>query len=175
MDIRRRQLFRGDISGREQPLLPPWSCSQEQFYDQCSRCGDCITACPEKIIIKSSGGFPAISFQKGECTFCGECASACQADVISMGLNEQPWDLDVSITRSCLCLKNVTCMTCADQCEVEAIRLEPRLGSCAIPRLDSVSCTGCGACFAPCPANAIMIKPAKLTAGQTQSIQGAAL
>ena len=73
----RRALLRGDPTPTEPPLRPPWSVAEDIFTDVCTRCGECLAACPEKILIRGDGGFPGVDFQRGECTFCRACVDAC--------------------------------------------------------------------------------------------------
>ena len=152
----RRQLFRGDTGSKRLPLRPPWSVDELHFIDACSRCGDCIQSCPEQILIKGSGGFPEVNFQHGECTFCGDCVRSCEAPVFNE-LDQAPWQLKAAIGDGCVTHKQVVCRSCAEQCEPEAIRFRLQAGGVGSPELDLSACTGCGACVATCPTQAITI------------------
>ena len=57
----------------------------------------------------------------------------------------------------CLSQRGVTCRVCADHCGAGAIRFRPMRGGIAVPIVDAATCTGCGACRAPCPAAAIAL------------------
>jgi len=65
------------------------------------------------------------------------------------------WRLELRVLDRCLARRQVVCQTCADVCEAEAIRFVPQLGSVATPQIDDDTCTGCGACIAACPENAL--------------------
>jgi ferredoxin-type protein NapF len=150
------QFLRGDISGRNTPIRPPWSHAENTFIDTCTGCGDCITQCPTKIISKGRGNYPVINFKAGECVFCGDCVDACKVDALVNIKGQQPWTVTAAInTENCLAFKGVECRGCYDPCEAESIKITPRLGGVSTPTLDSTLCTGCGACFAICPSNAI--------------------
>ncbi|MGB8052179.1 MAG: 4Fe-4S dicluster domain-containing protein, partial [Azonexus sp.] len=72
---------RGFLRGRPRPkakIRPPWALPETDFVDRCTRCGNCLSACPQKILVAGDGGFPTIDFSQHECTFCGDCATACQ-------------------------------------------------------------------------------------------------
>lgn len=90
--------------------------------------------------------------ERGECTFCGLCAEVCEASVFAEALHMSHV---VAISDDCLVRAGITCMACRDTCPAEAIFMRPRVGGPFLPVLDQARCCGCGACVAPCPANAI--------------------
>jgi ferredoxin-type protein NapF len=149
---------RGLLFGRN-PLLkqtytprPPWANSD--FLDQCTRCGACVSACPTQIVIVGDGGFPQVDFSQGECTFCGDCQSACEPKILTATI---PWPHQIAIGTECLAQQQVDCRVCGEICDVSAIRFVLSAGSVAKPVVNEASCTGCGACIAPCPSAAIRI------------------
>jgi ferredoxin-type protein NapF len=159
----RRQLFRGDAGTKRLPVRPPWSLPETEFTQDCSRCGDCIKHCPEAILIKGSGGFPEVDFQRGECSFCGDCVASCSAPVFK-AINTQPWMLKATIGERCITHQKVVCRSCIEQCQPEAITLVLQPGGVGIPTLDSNLCNGCGACVAVCPTQAISVQHTTATA-----------
>lgn len=157
--VSRRQFLRGNFARRPQPTLrrPPWSLDEAAFSERCTRCDDCLAACPTGVIARGSGGFPEISFAAGACTFCGECAAACRVGAIARRPGAAPWPLKAQIGARCLAYRQTVCRSCGEACEADAIRFLPVLGGAAQPRLDSAACTGCGACVGVCPAQAIEV------------------
>ncbi len=153
-NLTRRALLKAKFNSSQQAIRMPWVRNELEFTDKCSRCYDCMTACPEKILIKGDGGFPEISFNKGECTFCTDCVESCPEDLF-YSFDEKPWSLKAKITEDCFANKKVVCVVCKEQCETEAISFTPKVGSVAQPVLAIELCTGCGACAKPCPTNAI--------------------
>lgn len=135
--------------------LLPWIADTQNFLNSCSQCGDCIAACPEKIIVRGDGGYPNIDFNLGECTFCGKCAESCK-EPIFLPSSASPWHKKARINDSCLAVAQVHCRSCAESCEAQALTFE--LAFNATPQIDSDLCTGCGACVAPCPTQAIVIE-----------------
>ena len=152
--LARRRLFTGAKAAARQLL--PWIISEQLFYDQCTRCNACSSACAENIIVKTSGGFPGIDFQLGECTFCYACADACELPLFHPA-SQPPWQQQVVVQPSCLANQSVTCRSCEDHCEPQAISFRPKLGGPAMPVIDTDLCNGCGACVQPCPTNALNI------------------
>jgi ferredoxin-type protein NapF len=48
-------------------------------------------------------------------------------------------------------------MSCRDACPEQAIVFRPRIGGVFVPDPTEEACTGCGACIAPCPTQAILL------------------
>ncbi len=157
MDVARRGFLRGKFRQVTDEPRPPWALGAMDFEAHCIRCGDCINACPTRVIRVGDGGFPTMDFSHGECTFCGDCASVCKPGALSREHDAAPWALKANLGEACIANKGVECRICGENCEVGAIRFRPALGGIARPTLDEDSCTGCGACVAPCPVDAISV------------------
>lgn len=159
--IQRSDFLRGALYAKAMPFRPPWAIAEPAFTDACTRCGDCLTACPESILAPGRGGFPEIDFRKGACSFCGACVGACKAGALKRGDAENPWRLGPGRLGArvsgdtCLSMKGVTCRVCGDRCEARAISFTLAVGGRASPCVALTECTGCGACVAPCPTAAI--------------------
>lgn len=152
---------RGFLRGRPRPkaeIRPPWALAEAAFIDRCTRCDDCLPACPQSILIGGDGGYPTVDFSLGECTFCGACVTACRPQALIRADNQAPWHLKALISDLCLARQGVECRVCGDFCDVRAIRFTPRLGGSPLPEIAAEQCTGCGACQAPCPSQAIAIR-----------------
>ncbi len=151
---------RGFLRGKRTPvdvIRPPGSSSEEQFTDQCQRCGDCVNVCETGVLVKGDAGFPEMNFNKAGCSFCHQCISTCEHQALNIRhqLTVQP-----EINTQCLATNRVHCRTCQEFCEVEAIAFQLAAGGIALPQIDSNLCTGCGECVSGCPVNAIkMIQP----------------
>lgn len=155
--VSRRQFLQGEFKSRGLPQRPPWARVEDAFIDACSRCGKCVAECPTKILVLVRG-FPEVDFKRGECTFCGACTSACKDGALVRGeAQKEPWPIKAQIANSCLAWHGVECRVCADPCHPGAIRFSPNLGGPPLPEVDANSCTGCGACVAPCPVAAISL------------------
>lgn len=144
------------LSGRPQQMfrpLPPGA--DAASLAACTGCGDCVEACPEAIL-RISDHRVIVDFTGGECSFCGACAEICDEAVFT---GSAVMHHRIAIAGTCLARRGVTCMTCRDACPEAAIRFRPRIGGPFLPELDPFACTGCGACIAPCPADAISAAP----------------
>ncbi|GIU18210.1 MULTISPECIES: ferredoxin-type protein NapF [unclassified Shewanella] len=152
----RRRLFNRKKSDA---VRPPWVKQSIEFTDQCTRCDKCISACETKIIVKGDGGFPEIDFKLDECTFCKECANACPEDLFE-DTNTTPWQVKAKIQDSCMAYQGSWCQSCKDSCDSRAISFTLAVGKAPLPQIDLEACTGCGACVAPCPSTAIIVRTA---------------
>lgn len=155
--ISKMNLLSGDIRGKNSPQRPPWAVDESLFDDLCTNCGDCITACPENILTFARGQLPVVNFSFGECAFCAKCEVACKANALDSSINSQPWEIKAVIADSCLSKQKVTCRTCEDQCQFDAIHFKLAVGGVATPEISIQNCNGCGACFALCPTHSISI------------------
>lgn len=156
--ISRMQLLSGDLSGKNAPLRPPWALEESVFIERCTRCGECIQACPGQLLAEGRGKFPRMDFSNGGCDFCGECLAVCKPKaLVAGGEGARPWAVKAAILSACLSLNAVICRACGEACGERAIRFQLQPGGVATPILDRDSCTGCGACFAVCPIKAVEI------------------
>ncbi|WP_282027936.1 ferredoxin-type protein NapF [Ruegeria faecimaris] len=165
-----RRAFLGVTAFREDSNLvrPPGSVVPG-FADQCSKCGDCVEACPESVIAIGQDGYPVFQPTEGPCTFCGSCAQSCPTDALDIErLQDWPWRASVEAA-SCLSVNGVSCRVCQDNCDQNAISFRLQMGGRADPSLDLDACTGCGSCMVSCPVDAVTLK--RKTISQTEISQ----
>ena len=161
----RRELFQGfrkkpapEVDCK--PEILPWMFDRS-ILENCTGCGDCVAACPENVIQINGNNRATVDFQKGECIFCSECADVCRENVFLSpeGRKETPpWNAQIDIAKTCLAFDEIVCQACRDHCMEKVISFPPVMGATARPNLDLESCTGCGACVASCPTEAITIQ-----------------
>lgn len=157
MDFSRRRFLGVEVLHQTMPLRPPWAQPETDFQHNCTRCGDCVAQCPEKILIqKTAASYPSVDFSRGECTFCGDCVEVCATTALNMN-QTIAWPYQAQVSKRCLTEDNIVCFSCAEQCEVGAIDFAPS-STVSKPIINTNLCTGCGACVAPCPTQAIEVK-----------------
>jgi ferredoxin-type protein NapF len=132
---------------------------ERDFLDHCDRGAECVKACPTGVLAVGAGGHPVLRFSGGECTFCGLCVDACPSGALFRDKEgAAPWALVPRISEACVAYKKVECRICAEACDARAIRFQLQAGSVAQPVVEGSQCSGCGACVAPCPTDAITLE-----------------
>ena len=143
---------------------PPGAVDELSFLSGCTRCNECIIACPVSAIVhaparfREAAGTPMIDPYTTACIMCADtpCITACKPGVLRA---DQPPKMGVAWIQTMACLAHTGsfCTVCSERCPVpEAI--EVRAGK---PRIREDVCTGCGVCAAVCPAptNAVVVMP----------------
>ncbi len=143
---------------------PPGAVDEPTFLAECTRCDECVRACPHDAIIHAPSrlreieGTPIIDPDRQPCLLCDDlpCVSACEPDVLSRAVPVMMGTAQIR-SQTCLAWNSSTCTVCSEQCPVEgAIVIEE-----GKPRVVEETCTGCGVCRYVCPApeNAILLMP----------------
>lgn len=139
-------------------VRPPGALPEAAFLGACTRCGECMTACPVHALLPlgSETGFasgtPVLRPDVNACVMCLDmpCASHCPTDALAVP--DDNWRrvklARITIdTGSCLPYHDTECGVCAQVCPVgyDALHLDemgrPVLGD---------ACTGCGICIIVC-------------------------
>jgi len=156
--INRHQLLRGQFAG-DNAIRPPWSIDELAFTENCTRCYKCADVCHSHLIVKGSGGFPEISFNRQGCDFCESCVRACPEDVLYIDEinNQAAWQQTAEISNECFSMRGIVCRSCGEICESRAIQFKPDIGGRTQVILNTTACNGCGECVHVCPAGAIKI------------------
>ncbi len=157
VDASRRLFLRGKPT-QEAPAAPrpPWALSPDAaFTTACTRCGDCVRACPRTVLVVGDGGFPRIDFSQAGCSLCGDCSRACTTGAIQAARPEPAFPWKVHVQEHCLARRGVECRVCGDACDARALRFVPALGGIAQLQVLADRCTGCGDCQPTCPVQAL--------------------
>lgn len=142
---------------------PPGAIDEASFMSGCTRCGDCIEACPVDAIVlaparfRQAAGTPMIDPYNSPCVMCEgtPCIAACEPGVLGSG------DLKMAkasiLGHACLAYQGSFCTVCSERCPV-AGAIEDEGGR---PRIVEEVCTGCGVCqyVCPAPSNAVLLMP----------------
>lgn len=162
----RRSFFKfGFLKGKEQAIKkikekvprigirPPGAIEEEEFLLACTRCEDCVTACPHGVIFKAKytesniyGNTPFMDFSHKACEMCTDfpCITACKTGALLP--NEELKKVGVAeVNREhCLVQQGQYCDYCLRSCpkEYNAISVDDK----RMPVIDVEKCVGCGKC-----------------------------
>lgn len=141
------------------PIRPPGALSELEFLASCTRCGDCISACPYGALKKQpieSGlaqSAPYIEPATQACHLCPDtpCITACNEGAL-LPVAPANIAMGTAVVQSgqCMTFDNKVCTLCYDACPYpeKALAIDenfhPRVGD---------ACTGCGLCEQHCPVN----------------------
>ncbi|UWX03846.1 ferredoxin-type protein NapF [Pseudoxanthomonas sp. NC8] len=152
--LTRRALLFGESPVGTVAMRPPRAVEAGLFAERCTRCDDCVRACPEQVLVRDGDGLPRFDPTRGECTFCGDCVQACASGALQASV-APPWELRASVHEGCLPAHGVVCASCREVCPESAIHVAP--GARGAATVDAARCSGCGACVAICPVGAITL------------------
>ena len=147
-------------------LVPFGAGSVKSFYDHCTACQLCVSACPNGVL-RPSTDFehflqPQMGYEKGYCRpECTACSQVCPAGAIRPVTPDQKQTIQIGIAHVNLELcfaaqGKESCGNCAYHCPSGAIRMVDMEGSpYRIPTVAEVHCIGCGACENLCPSRPV--------------------
>jgi MauM/NapG family ferredoxin protein len=145
-------------------LRPPGALPEPEFLAACTRCTDCIEACPYTAIRRLGpefgdvAGTPAIIPLDSPCYLCPDmpCIPACKPLALRpTAKRDVTMGLAVLDRTACYVAQGQPCDYCVERCPLkhEAIAF----GDDGVPVIDEQRCTGCGVCAYLCPPDAIAV------------------
>lgn len=145
-------------------LRPPGALPDLEFLDACSRCGECVKACPVGAIVTSpdvAGNAPHILAERQPCTLCDAlaCMTACPTGALSfvprlqIRMGRAHWGAG-----KCLRSGGELCTLCVEACPLGSAALDINSDGEIVVH---DACTGCGVCQFVCPTTprAIVVTP----------------
>lgn len=143
----------------ERYVRPPGALPEVAFLAACTRCGECVAACPPKVIrtVPTSGGLaagtPYLDVVRSPCIACPDmpCAAACPTDALTVpaggwtGLTLGRLEF---LPERCVTYRGTPCRACADACPVGERALT--MDDLGHPVLREEGCVACGVCIRAC-------------------------
>ena len=142
--------------------LPPGAVPD--FYSVCTRCNECVKACPHWAIRYAGpdmgprlDGFPIITPGDSPCKLCSDlpCIGACEPGALkALPIKDiRLGALAVIDYTACSVPQGKACDVCHKTCPVgdQAIRVDAQ----GLPQVIDAGCTGCGVCVQECPTGCI--------------------
>ena len=147
-------------------LVPPGAGSVKSFYDHCTACQLCVSACPNGVL-RPSTDFehflqPEMGYENGWCRpECHACSDVCPAGAIRPLKPGQKQTIQIGLAHVnlelCFAAKGeASCGNCAYHCPSGAIRMVDMEGcEFKVPTVAEAQCIGCGSCENLCPSRPI--------------------
>lgn len=144
---------------------PPGALRESDYLATCTRCTECVKACPVHAIITDgavSGGAPFINSDSQPCVMCDSlaCMSACPTGALAI-VPRFDIDMGTAVWAEDLCLlsRQQPCEACVVTCPMGSAAIE-QMGAeeRREVRIHPLACTGCGMCQNVCPASPAAIR-----------------
>ena len=148
-------------------LRPPGAADEALFLERCTRCGDCVKACPYQTIRVDARGLPVIFPDEVPCHLCEDfpCISACGTEALLPVASRAQVTMGLAIVSYRNCTAEQGCHACVSQCPTGALTMDFEAYRLSV---DSDRCVGCGMCEQTCKTVndkiAIRVTPARLLA-----------
>lgn len=134
-------------------VRPPGAISEEQFLIKCTRCNDCVNACPHNAIFKPSftsvgiyGDTPFLDLKHQACFYCEDfpCITSCKSGALIQESDLLKIGIAKFDDQHCLVSQGQYCDYCAKSCPsgIDALKI----GNDRKPIIDESKCVGCGKC-----------------------------
>jgi ferredoxin-type protein NapG len=132
-------------------LRPPGAVEEALFLDRCTRCGDCLPACPYGSIKNDpANGYPVIFANESPCQLCEDfpCVAACETEALLPLGERAEVRMGLAVVNPATCTADQGCRFCLSRCPCEAIMVVGFDDS--YPTVDQEKCVGCGICEQVC-------------------------
>jgi ferredoxin-type protein NapG len=133
-------------------LRPPGAVEEAEFLERCTKCGDCISACPYLAIRQHPyEEMPVIFPEDSSCQLCDDfpCIKACEADALLPVDGSYEANMGLAVVSHKNCTAEHGCNACVSKCPVQAIGMD---FSAIRITVDESLCVGCGMCQQICRA-----------------------
>ena len=146
-------------------LRPPGAVSESLFLERCTRCGDCVKACPYgSILFDTHNGSPILFPDEVPCHLCETlpCAAACATDALIVPDSFDQISMGLAVVSERSCTADQGCNACISRCPTKALSMDFDTLRVDVSR---ERCVGCGLCENTCKTVndriAIKIRPAR--------------
>ncbi len=147
-------------------IRPPYAINELDFLLTCTRCDECIEACPHDVIFPLSmrlgakvSDTPALDLINKGCHLCEDwpCVTACEVDALVLPIIETSDESNQAIplpklaaasinTKTCFPYSGPECGACNNTCPIP----DTLLWDQQRPYIDMEKCVGCGLCREIC-------------------------
>ena len=131
-------------------LRPPGAVGEALFFERCTKCNDCVKACPHgSIVFHPQDGTPVIFADQSPCYLCDDlpCIAACATEAL-LPVNEVgEVRMGVAIVTHRVCTAGQGCHACVSKCPTDALSMDFDTQQLVVT---SSRCVGCGLCEQVC-------------------------
>lgn len=131
-------------------LRPPGAVEEASFLERCTKCSDCIEACPPgAIVAHGTDGTPVLFADQSPCVLCEDlpCIAACATEALLPVDRISDVHMGLAVITHRLCTASQGCHACVSKCPTDALAMDFESLRLAI---SSESCVGCGICESVC-------------------------
>lgn len=148
-------------------LRPPGAVAESVFLERCTRCGDCVKACPPgAITVHEQNGTPVLFADQSPCLLCEDmpCITSCATGALAPVESVAEVRMGTAVVSQRLCTAGQGCHACVSKCPMHALAMDFESMQLAVV---AETCVGCGVCELVCKTVndhvAIRVRPARLS------------
>lgn len=143
-------------------IRPPYALQELEFLLTCTRCGECVTACPHQVIFPLASRLgagvvntPALDLLNKACHLCDDwpCVNVCEPGALQFPEIEEGAEMPLPLlaravidTAACLPYSGPECGACQGSCPVDSALV----WDMEKPSISGEYCVGCGLCREVC-------------------------
>jgi ferredoxin-type protein NapG len=127
-------------------LRPPGAAPEALFLEQCTRCGDCVKACPYgSIKLDPSAASPVIFPDETPCYLCEDfpCIAACGTEALLPVSSRDRVAMGTAVVSHRDCTAGQGCHACVSGCPTRALSMDFEAFRLMV---SDDRCVGCGVC-----------------------------
>ena len=131
-------------------LRPPGAVAESLFLERCTKCSDCVTACPPGAIkVHPVDSTPILFADQAPCLLCEElpCIAACGVDALLAVDGISHVRMGIARVSHRLCTAGQGCHGCVSKCPTEALSMDVERFELTV---SEEACVGCGMCEMVC-------------------------
>ncbi|MBI5316901.1 MAG: 4Fe-4S binding protein [Nitrospirae bacterium] len=150
-------------------LRPPGAVEEPLFLERCTKCNDCVTACPPgAIAAHPRDGTPVLFADQSPCLLCEDlpCITACETEALLPVEGITHVRMGIATVSHRLCTAGQGCHACVSKCPTDALSMDVAFLHLSVVK---EACVGCGMCEMVCKTVndhvAIRVVPSRQLAG----------
>jgi ferredoxin-type protein NapG len=127
-------------------LRPPGAVAEPLFLERCTKCNDCVKACPHgSIVFHQQDGTPVIFPDQIPCYLCDDvpCIAACATDALLPVAGQDDIRMGTAVVNHRLCTAGQGCHACVSKCPTDALAMDFDTQQLVVT---AERCVGCGMC-----------------------------